>query len=86
MFESLKSFEPQYDEMFKEPFPLQRIDPNPVVYDNFPYKPEETVEELYLDYINMLEILRKKYLETKDEKLARLLIDLLPAGIYSKYN
>ena len=79
-------FEQQYTEMFSEPFYMDHIDPNLIVFNNEPYTPPETIQDLLNDYLNALNILRAQYLESKDEKLGRLLVDLLPAAIYSKYN
>ncbi len=79
-------FEEQYTRMFSEPFSLDYLDPNPVVYEKEPFSPNETIQDLTDEYLAALNILREKYLETKDDELARLLLDLLPAAIYSSLN
>ena len=85
MFEALKELAAGYDKIYSQPF-AYHVEYNPVVYDQEPYKPDETIQDLLNDYLNELNILREKYLETKDEKLGRLLLDLLPAAIYSSLN
>ena len=76
----------KYKDMFSEPIGLEPLSFNPIVYDNEPYTPAETAQDIVNDYINALNVLRIKYLETNDERYARLLLDLVPADTYWRYS
>ena len=75
-----------YKEMFELPITMEYIDPNPEIYNNEPYTPAETMQDALNDYLNALNVLREKFLETEDDNYARLLLDLVPAAVYSKIN
>ena len=57
---------------------------DPIIYNNEPYEPAETIKDLTLDWLNTLNILREKYLETDDIRFAHLLYELMPVGVYDK--
>jgi len=48
------------------------------IYDREPYNEDWSVEHSWMNLINDLETIRKKYLETKDKKYWKELIRLLP--------
>lgn len=73
-------------QIFAEPFELDPYEFNPVIYDNEPYDPPETLQELVDDWLDTLNTIREIYLETEDEKYAQVLYDLLPAAIYEAIN
>ena len=75
-----------YKEMFKEPLYMDALRANPEIYNNEPYIPPETLQDVVNDYLNGLNILRQKFLETENDDYARLLLDLVPAAIYSRIN
>jgi hypothetical protein len=75
-----------YKEMFKEPLYMDALRTNPEIYHNEPYNPPETLQDVVNDYLNALNILRQEFLETENDDYARLLLDLVPAAIYSRIN
>lgn len=71
---------------FAEPLVMEPFEFNPVIYDNEPYDPPETLQELVDDWMDTLNTIRELYIETEDEKYAQVLYDLLPAAIYESLN
>ena len=78
--------EARYRDMFSEPITMDELKFNPVVYNNEPYQVPETIQEILNQYLDALNKLREDYLATGDEKYATLLLDLVPADVYWRYN
>ena len=51
---------------------------NVTVYDNEPYKPDETIEDMWNTIIDYCETLRKRFLETNDKVYWKELVRVLP--------
>lgn len=51
---------------------------NVTVYDNEPYKPDETIEDMWNTIIDYCETLRKRFLETNDKIYWKELVRVLP--------
>jgi len=62
----------------RECFEIDDFDGNLIVFENYPYSPEETVNDIWDSVIDVCESLRKRYLETKDIKYWKELIRILP--------
>ena len=49
-----------------------------VVFENFPYTPEEYIDDIWKNIIDICETLRQRYLKTKDIRYWKELIRILP--------
>ena len=63
---------------------MHKIHVKPFEYDDFSHegidKLEPGMKELFMQYIQMLEVLRNKFNETQEKKYWRALIEMLPEG------
>ena len=57
---------------------------NVSVYENYPYEPDETIEDMWNTIIGYCETLRQRYLETKDKVYWKELVRMLPEGWLQK--
>ena len=62
----------------RECFEMDDFDRSLIVFENYPYSPEETVNDMWDSIIDVCESLRKRYLKTKDIKYWKELIRILP--------
>lgn len=67
-----------------ESFEIDDMDKDDVVYIKEPYNYDETISEWASGIVNGLEVLRQKYLETKDKKYWKELIRWLPEAWLQK--
>lgn len=63
---------------------MHKIHVKPFEYDDFSHEGidelEQGIKELFMVYIQMLEVLRNKFNETQEKKYWRALIEMLPEG------
>ena len=63
---------------------MHKIHVKPFEYDDFSHEGidelEQGMKELFMTYIQMLEVLRNKFNETQEKKYWRALIEMLPEG------
>ena len=62
----------------RECFEKDDFDGSLIVFENYPYSPEETVNDMWDSVIDVCESLRKRYLKTKDIRYWKELIRILP--------
>ena len=62
----------------RECFEIDDFDGSLIVFENYPYSPEETINDMWDSVIDVCESLRKRYLETKDIRYWKELIRILP--------
>lgn len=64
----------------KECFEMDDYNKGLLVYEQEPYNPDAFVDDIWDEIIGHCETLRKRYLETKDERYWKELIRILPEG------